>query len=109
MAIGEKGSQTLSRCVALQIIQDRIALQIILLEVHRADLDEDQTSGSFSQSDPIDLTSYDLLPTGKDQKQAQTTRLASFGPVFVVLAQSVIPVAIRTCIYNNRLASIIIK
>ena len=41
MAIGEKGSQTLSRCVALQIIQDRIALQIILLEVHRADLDED--------------------------------------------------------------------
>ena len=27
--------------MALQISQDRIALQIILLEVHRADLDED--------------------------------------------------------------------
>ena len=35
------GSQTLSRSVTLQISQDRIALRIILLEVHGADLDED--------------------------------------------------------------------
>jgi hypothetical protein len=41
VAVGERGSQTLSRSMALQISQDRIALRIIMLEVHRADLDED--------------------------------------------------------------------
>lgn len=28
-----------------------------------------QTSGSFLQLDPVDLTSYDLLPAGKDLKE----------------------------------------
>ena len=41
VAVGERGSQTLSLSVALQISQDRIALWIILLEVHTADLDKD--------------------------------------------------------------------
>ena len=41
VAVGKRGSQTLRRSMMLQISQDGVALRIILLEVHRADLDED--------------------------------------------------------------------
>jgi hypothetical protein len=39
--VGDRSGQILRLSVALQISQDRVALRIILLEVHRADLDED--------------------------------------------------------------------
>jgi hypothetical protein len=40
--VSDRSGQTLRLSVALQISQlDKLALQIILLEVHRADLDED--------------------------------------------------------------------
>jgi hypothetical protein len=38
--VGDRSGQTLRLSVALQINQNRIALRIILLEVHRADFDE---------------------------------------------------------------------
>ena len=38
--------------------------------------------------------------------RAQTTRLASFGPVFVVPAQSIMYLVIRTYIYNRTFVSI---
>ena len=42
----------------------------------------------------------------KNSLMAQTTRLASFGPVFVVPARSIMYLIIRTYIYNRTFVSI---
>ena len=42
----------------------------------------------------------------KNSLMAQTTRLASFGPIFVVPAQSIMYLVIRTYIYNRTFVSI---